>query len=308
MFRLLILLVLSALTCPITALSTEQKTSQANEARPGEVRIFEIAKGVFMEFCWIPAGEAQLGSPKEEQSYLTRTVFGGERPDRLDDEAEAKRGKFKTMGFWLGKYPVTQEEWKAVMGNNPSFFQLDGGGNKALQKDKIIVTSRFPVEEVTWNDCQKFLEKVNKRAGAEMIFAKAGKFVLPHENEWEYACRGGKGNQQAFYFGNELNGAQANCDGKNPYGTDKKGDNKGRTTEVGSYAKGWPHPWGLCDMHGNVLQWCENKYDQLEKRVLRGGSWGYHSAFCRSAIRFRRDSADTDGLLDVGLRVCFRLD
>ena len=78
------------------------------------------------------------------------------------------------------------------------------------------------MERVSWNDCQKFLEKVNKRIGVENVFGKAGQFKLPHEDQWEYACRGGKGNKQPFYFGNELNGTQANCNGKSPYGTDMK--------------------------------------------------------------------------------------
>ncbi|HEV3384799.1 MAG TPA: SUMF1/EgtB/PvdO family nonheme iron enzyme, partial [Gemmata sp.] len=104
------------------------------EPKASEEREFEIANGVKMVFCWIPAGEAQLGSPKEKQDYLTKTYFIGKQPDFLDDETEFKRGKHKTQGFWLGKYPVTQGEWKAVMGNNPSYF--DGtNDNKAKGMD-----------------------------------------------------------------------------------------------------------------------------------------------------------------------------
>lgn len=270
----------------------------AAQPKAGEERKFEIAKDVFMEFCWIPSGEAQLGSPKEEQDYITKTFYEGKRPDYLDNQTEAKRGKFKTKGFWLGKYTVTQAEWKAVMGNNPSFF--DG---KRDNFAKGMDTSRFPVEEVSWDDCQKFLKAINKRDGMDKVFGKAGRFVLPHEDQWEYACRGGKGNKQAFYFGNELNGTQANCNGTVPYGMDKKGDSKYRTTEVGSYAKEWPHPWGLCDMHGNVYQWCDNKYEDLSDRVLRGGCWWFDASSCRSAsrIRFEPDYRD----YHFGFRVCY---
>jgi formylglycine-generating enzyme required for sulfatase activity len=268
------------------------------EPKAGEERKFEIAKDVFMEFCWIPSGEAQLGAPKEELDYITKTFNKGTRPAYLDNQTEAKRGKFKTKGFWLGKYTVTQAEWKAVMGTNPSYF--DGKKDNFAEK---MDTSRFPVEEVSWDDCQKFLEAINKRDGKEKVFGKAGRFVLPHEDQWEYACRGGKGNKQAFYFGNELNGTQANCDGElSPYGTDKKGDNKNRTTEVGSYAKDWPHPWGLCDMHGNVEQWCDNKYEESNDRVLRGGSWVSPAQGCRSARRIR---GETDRhAFEYGFRVC----
>jgi formylglycine-generating enzyme required for sulfatase activity len=112
------------------------------------------------------------------------------------------------------------------------------------------------------------------------------KFALPHEDEWEYACRGGKGNKQPFYFGDESNGTQANCKGVYPFGTATKGPSLGRTTEVGAYEKIVPHPWGLCDMLGNVWQWCENRFeDQNNRRVLRGSSWFLGAGFCRCANR-----------------------
>jgi formylglycine-generating enzyme required for sulfatase activity len=279
----------------------------SKKPKAGEERKFEITKDVFMVFCWIPSGEAQLGSSMEEQKYIIKTFYDGKRPIFLDNETEAKRGKFKTKGFWLGKYTVTQAEWKAVMGGNPSWFQPNGDGKLMLRKDKIRDTSHFPVEQVSWNDCQIFLEKLNKRTDVENVFGKAGRFVLPHEDQWEYACRGGKGNKQAFYFGNELNGTQANCNGGLPYGTDEKGDYKNRTTEVGSYAKEWPHPWGLSDMHGNVLQWCDNKYEGSDYRILRGGCAFVSSLSCRSAYRSSKYESN-DCFYDFGFRVCLPLD
>jgi formylglycine-generating enzyme required for sulfatase activity len=140
----------------------------------------------------------------------------------------------------------------------------------------------------------------------EKVFGKVVFFGLPLEDEWEYACRGGKGNKQAFYFGNILNGTQANCDGtKYMYGTDVKGNCKDRTMEVGSYAKESPHPWGLCDMHGNVWQWCDNKYDPEDNdMVLRGGSWSDTARYCRSAFRFRFAPDQSDSA--IGFRVCVR--
>ncbi len=227
----------------------------------GEEREFKIFDGVNMKFCWIPAGEAQLGSPEEEQDYIVKTFYNKERPEVLDTETEFVRGKFKTQGFWLARYEVTQFQWESVMGKNPSYFK---GGN-------------LPVETVGWNDCQDFIKKCN---------VSSLNVQLPHEDQWEYACRGGRGNKQAFYWGNELNGDKANCCGDSPYGTDKKGDWLKRTSEVGSYEKVAPHPWGLCDMHGNVWEWCNNLYRSGDSlRVSRGGSWDNLSRNCRLSSR-----------------------
>ncbi len=213
----------------------------------GEERELEIFSGVEMKFCWIPAGKAMLGSPKTEHN-------------RNCNEIEHE---FETSGFWLGKYPVTQSQWKGVMGNSPSYFN---GVN-------------LPVEQVNWDDCQEF---INKCDVSEL------KVQLPHEDQWEYSCRGGKGNKQAFYWGDELNGDKANCKGTEPYGSDKKGAYLARTTEVGSYEKVAPHPWGLCDMSGNVWEWCENSHDKEDLfRMNRGGSWCSVPRWCRSAIRSR---------------------
>jgi formylglycine-generating enzyme required for sulfatase activity len=164
-------------------------------------------------------------------------------------------------------------------------------------------TSRFPVEHVSWDVCQGFLEKLNKREGIEKVFGKVGKFVLPHEDQWEYACRGGKGNKQAFFFGNELDGTQANCDGHEPYGTDKKGDYKeGRRKWEATRRTDWPHPWGLCDMQGNVFQRCANKYDRANTHSMRGGSWLSPARYCRSASRLGDEPASNH--TNVGFRVC----
>jgi formylglycine-generating enzyme required for sulfatase activity len=280
-----------------------RKISAEDEPKAGKEREFEIAAGVKMKFCWIPEGEVQLGSPNTERDVLleqlieAKIVADEKAPKWFSLEAEGARGKFHTKGFWLGKYPVTQAEWKAEMGDNPSYF--DG---KKDNKAKGLNTDRFPVEMVSWDDCQKFLEKLNKRIEVEKVFGKVGQFVLPHEDQWEYACRGGKGNKQAFYFGPELNGTIANCYGNFPYGTDKWGDFKDRTTELGSYAKDWPHPWGLCDMHGNVWQWCDNHYEESNARVLRGGSWYEHARYCRSAYRHREEPDCRLGF--SGFRVC----
>jgi formylglycine-generating enzyme required for sulfatase activity len=274
----------------------------ADEPKAGEEQEFEIAAGVKMKFCWIPSGEAQLGSPKTERDAVQKQLIKDEM-EYPALETEGRRGEFQTKGFWLGKYPVTQREWVAVMGQNPSWF--DG---KKDTKAKGLETSRFPVDNVSWNDCQKFLVKVNGRVGVEKVFGKAGRFVLPHEDQWEYACRGGNGNKRAYYWGDELNGTQANCNGNYPFGTTTKGQNMERTCSVdftndGKYAK---HPWGLCHMLGNVSQWCDNKYEKSNARIFRGGCWSDSARECRSA---GRDYTEPEGSDDMkGFRVCVSLE
>jgi sulfatase modifying factor 1 len=280
-----------------------QQSSMVVSSTPqaGEEREFEIAAGVKMVFCWIPAGEAQLGSPKAERDALLKQYGLTKEPDWLASESESRRPKFKTSGFWLGKYPVTQEEWQAVMGNNPSEFN-GWKDNKAKGMD----THRFPVDQVNWNECQKFLVRLNSRGGVAKAFGSEGKFVLPHEDQWEYACRAGKGNDRAYYWGNELNGTQASCKGNNPFGTTIKGQSLERPCAVdfsnnGKYEK---HPWGLCHMSGNVFQWCSNLYDQ-KKYVLRGGSWFFDAYVCRSANR-GANTPEHRSTCD-GFRVCLPL-
>jgi formylglycine-generating enzyme required for sulfatase activity len=204
----------------------------------------------------------------------------------------------------------------AVMESNPSDF--DG---KKDNKAKGMDTSRFPVENVGWDDiCGKgakdgeslpesFLGKLNARPGARTAFGKPGKFVLPHEDEWEYACRGGRGNKQAFYWGNELDGSQANCDGTIAYNAPNTMNDLQRTCAVeydndGKYPK---HPWGLKHMHGNVFEWCQNKHNQSnDSRVVRGGSWGNLAGRCRAAVRSYL--APDVRFYIFGFRVLFRLD
>ena len=189
-----------------------------------------------------------------------------------------------TEGFWMGKYEVTQAQWESVMGrklcgllaNNPSTFK---GADR-------------PVENVSWSECQMFVEKVN----ASLI--GSFKVSLPTEAQWEYACRAGT--TTPYSFGSSLNGDKANCDDNYPYGTTVKGKHRRETAPVGSYA---PNAWGLYDMHGNVWEWCVDCYDRdfYTKvsakvdpccvsgmyRVLRGGSWSNHALNCRSAVRLR---------------------
>lgn len=203
---------------------------------------------------------------------------------------------------------MTQQQWEVVLNRNPSQFSKNG--RFAIKKD----TSRYPVESVSWDDCQEFMKQMNSGVVDIPPSMGKGKFVLPHEDEWEYACRGGKGNLQPFYFGAKLTfGKEANSKGAYPY-TETIGGGSSGPTEVGSYEKISPHPWGLCDMAGNVAQWCENYWDpKSEKKyhVIRGGSWDSWAWECRSANRDYKVGPfglPNDRSESIGLRVCIRLE
>jgi formylglycine-generating enzyme required for sulfatase activity len=245
-----------------------------------------ITNKLGMRLALIPPGEFQMGSPADEA-------------ERKSDETQ-HRVRI-TRPFWLGVYEVTQEEWNLVMGSQPSYFSSSGGG-----KDKVsgLDTSRFPVESVSWDDATEFCRRLSTREGQE--------YRLPTEAEWEYACRAGT--TTAYHFGGVLNGDKANVDGNYPYGTTTKGKYLERTTRVGEYGA---NAFGLYDMHGNVLEWCRDWYDnkfyasaaiadpenmkEAEYRVLRGGSWGSYARVSRSADRVRYTPAYRN--FDCGLRV-----
>lgn len=199
----------------------------------------------------IPAGSFLMGSPANEK-------------DRSDDEGPQHR--VSVAKFAMGQYEVTQGQWKALMGNNPSRFTDCG--------------DKCPVDNVSWDMAQEFVKKLSAKTGQ--------KYRLPSEAEWEYAARAGT--TTAYAFGATLSASQANFS-----------ESKiGKTVQVGSYAA---NGFGLRDMHGNVWEWVqdcwhdnyqgapangrawETECNGEARRVLRGGAWDYHPRFLRSAIR-----------------------
>ncbi len=245
----------------------------------------EVSNSLGMKFRVIPPGTFDMGSPTSE-------------PKRSNDETLHK--VTITQPKLLGVYPVTQGEWTRVMGSNPSHFKSVSGQD----------TSRFPVECVSWEDCQEFLRKLNAEHGLEGF-----RYRLPTEAEWEYACRAGT--VTPFWFGGELNGQQANCDGNYPYQTGK-GPYLERPSVVGSYGA---NPFGVYDQHGQVWEWCGDWYDgdydssspvedpqgasSGSSRVLRGGSWFNFAFLCRSADR--RADGPSLRYVNVGFRVLCEL-
>ncbi|PYS93012.1 MAG: hypothetical protein DMF64_06825 [Acidobacteria bacterium] len=241
-------------------------------ARPaGRSQQMQSRAGI--EFVWIPAGSFMMGSEN-----------GG------SDEKPVHRVTIAD-GFYIGKYEVTQAQWQAVMGNNPSNFK--GCDN-------------CPVEQVSWDDAVSFIAKLNAQNDGYT-------YRLPTEAEWEYAARAGT--TTAFAFGDSLSSEQANFDGDYPYGGAAKGVYR-QTRPVGSFQ---PNAFGLFDMHGNVWEWCQDWYHgsyagaptdgsawlsggEQKYRMLRGGSWLNGLAFnLRSADR-NWDTPDLRNVV-IGFRV-----
>jgi formylglycine-generating enzyme required for sulfatase activity len=229
------------------------------ETLPGKT----VRNSLGMAFAWIPPGSFLMGS------------------DRHDDEKPVHRVAI-TRGFYMGVYPVTQAQWKEVMGNNPSAFR--GDDNR-------------PVENVSWDDCQEFCERLRRRDDKP--------YRLPTEAEWEYACRAGTTTE--FCTG-DGEGALKEAGWY-------RGNSDGKTHAVGRLA---PNAWGLYDLHGNVWQWCQDRYgpypagavedqkgpEQGAYGVRRGGSWLHNPDYCLAS---RRNADPPDSHYhDVGCRVCFR--
>ena len=164
--------------------------------------------------------------------------------------------------YYIGETEVTQALWQAVMGSNPSNFKGD----------------YLPLEEVSWNDCQEFISKLNQKTGR--------RFALPTEAQWEFAARGGNKSRGYEYSGSNNIDDVAWCEDNSSY----------KTHPVGSKMA---NELGLYDMTGNVWEWCSDWYGDYSSssqtnptgpetgsnRVLRGGSWSFHAGNCRSTIR-----------------------
>ena len=203
--------------------------------------------------------------------------------------------------FEIAVHDVTQGQWQALMGTNPSDFSRNGIGASAVKSISDEELKLFPVECVSWENAQEFIKRLNEQR-------RAGGFVyrLPTAAEWEYACRAGATTPAEcsyhFYLDkptNDLSSEQANFDGSLPFGNAPKGAWLQRTTRVGAYR---PNKLGLCDMHGNVWQWCA---DQLQEgdpaRVIRGGSWRHAGSFCQAASLYRDVPKDRYGHLGFRL-------
>ncbi|MDJ0703680.1 MAG: formylglycine-generating enzyme family protein [Leptolyngbyaceae cyanobacterium MO_188.B28] len=267
---------------PVELPDTENNVKPAAPPRAASIRIERQSVGVTfsqerltealtLELIQIPGGDFEMGSPETE---------------RFRGAAEGPQHRVKLSDFWMGQYPVTQAEWRAVaefpainrtLKSCPSNFQGD----------------RLPVEQVSWYDAVEFCDRLAAHTGRP--------YRLPTEAEWEYACRAGT--KTPFYFGEFISTEIANYfDGDDIYGLGLGGEYRRQTTPVDHECFRAANRFGLCDMHGNVLEWClDHWHENYEGApidgsawttdeedfycVLRGGSWGGDPGYCRSAAR-----------------------
>ena len=265
-----------------------KKIARRSESRPGTEMAIVLPGGVVMVFCWCPATTSEdwkaISGGNDFFMMGSRSDEVGHNPD--EDRHPVKLEK----GFWVGKYPVTVRQWNSVMDKRGEFT----GGS-------------LPMRNITWDECQQFIEKVNAEGTV--------KVALPTEEEWEYACRAGT--ETPYAIGDNLSRDSNACisitraQRGSSYGTEV--ENKPFT--VGHYIG---NAWGLHDMHGNVWEWCQDEYreDYLKKpkvnknpvdaaesavpsHVMRGGSGRCTSEECRSARRSKSNGkAD-----DIGFRL-----
>jgi formylglycine-generating enzyme required for sulfatase activity len=251
--------------------------------------------GAQLEMVAIPGGTFLMGSSDAD----VQAAFAIVKQYRNDAKLnwfidEMPQHQVSVRGFYMGKNEVTQAQWRAIMGTNPSNFKGDA----------------LPVEQVSWNDAVEFCKKLSAKTGRE--------YRLPTEAEWEYAARAGT--TTPFAFGETITPEIVNYRGEYPYGSAPKGTNRGKTMPVGS--TGAANGFGLFDMHGNVWEWVQDYGHEnyggllgsaptdgsawlsggdITKRIIRGGSWGNDAYGCLSAGRGR--SAPDDHIKYIGLRV-----
>ncbi|MCU0552701.1 MAG: formylglycine-generating enzyme family protein [Leptolyngbya sp. Prado105] len=242
------------------------------DRRPGQASYYreELAEGVFLDMVSIPG----------------RTFWMGAADGELEArDNEKPRHQVTIEPFFMGKFTVTQAQWRAI------------ARLPKINRDLKLEPSRFkgnnrPVERVSWNDAIEFCDRLNRKTGQL--------YRLPSEAEWEYACRAGT--TTPFHFGQTITPEIVNYDGNSIYANAPKGIYRKQTIEVGSFP---PNAFGLYEMHGNVWEWCADPWhdnyinaptdgrvweietNQENVKVLRGGSWNNFPRYCRAAIRDR---------------------
>jgi formylglycine-generating enzyme required for sulfatase activity len=257
-------------------IATPDQPRISYDRRRQSVQFFleELREDLALKMIHIPAGTFLMGSPEDELERQKR---------------EGPQHQVSVPEFFMGKYPVTQAQWRVVaqlpqvdreLNPNPSRFEGD----------------QHPVEQVSWFDAVEFCQRLSRHTGRD--------YRLPTEAEWEYACRAGTPTQ--FHFGETITTDLANYNGTHEeygaYGCGPKGEYRQKTTPVDQF--GIANSFGLCDMHGNVWEWCQDHYhdsykgaptngsawedeeaDENVGRILRGGSWSSFPRNCRSAYR-----------------------
>jgi formylglycine-generating enzyme len=256
---------------PISNAQRQTSSDSFLGAKAGDERAVSGVK-----LCWCPPGRFRMGSPPNE-------------PERRPDEAQVE--VTLTKGFWMGKYEVTQGEWRLVVGKLPGQLTAAGG-----EGDELAVYN------VNYAEAEGFCRKLTELGRQSGDLPAGWEFRLPTEAQWEYACRAGT--TTATAFGDKLSSKQANFQGK-PYNGAEDGPSLKRAAKVGSYPA---NAWGLHDMHGNVVEWCRDWYhwqlpggndpdlssvrgtmnrDGTFSRSRRGSAWTDDGWASRSAFRQR---------------------
>jgi len=276
------------------------------EKRQGKQYRKKLGNGVELEMVSIPAGMFVMGSPENELQPSDKE--GPQHPVTI------------TRPFWMGKYPITQGQWKAVVKSTQTINQDLDSEPSHFTEDFEEAEDRWlrPVERVSWEDAVEFCARLSQKTGRT--------YRLPSEAEWEYACRGvsleeitveewNKKYHQPFHFGKTITPDVANYDGTGRYGRGITGKYREQTTPVGYFKAA--NAFGLYDLHGNVWEWCgddwEDNYNtprtqesykgdkNNNSKVIRGGSWFNYPRVCRSAFRF--DFFPVNRIDDDGFRV-----
>ncbi|WP_334986875.1 formylglycine-generating enzyme family protein [Nostoc sp.] len=225
-----------------------------------------LGNDVMLEMVAIPGGKFFMGSPEYE---LERNY------------SESPQHTVTVQPFFMGKFPVTQNQWAIVAALKKVSIDLNSDPSRFKGANR-------PVEQVSWDDAIEFCARLSNKTGKT--------YRLPSEAEWEYACRAGT--TTPFYFGETITTYLANYNGYYTYNSGSMGESREQTTDVGNFP---PNPFGLFDMHGNTWEWCqdtwhENYYNgaptdaspwmsENKERLLRGGSWNSNPWICRSAFR-----------------------
>ena len=253
---------------------------------PKQTRYFceDLGNNIELEMIPLSGGKFLMGSPADEI-------------DRRENEGP--QHEVIIQPFSLGRYPITQEQWRVVAALRKKERKLE-------LEPSDLKGDRRPVEQISWFDATEFCARLTTHTGRP--------YRLPTEAEWEYACRAGT--TTPFHFGTTISAELANYDGNYTYADGAKGEYRRETTEVDHF--GIANDFGLCDMHGNVFEWCQDHWHEDYKkaptdgsawltdeenalRVIRGGSWVNYPYACRSAYR---NCCGPDGRYDlIGLRI-----
>ncbi len=273
---------------------TVNDTGEIIKQTQGSAQFFreDLSLGISLEMIFIPGGTFTMGAATTEVG---------------SSENERPQHQVKVPPFYMGKFQVTQAQWRQVaswskvksdLDNDPSRFKSNTWG---LSKG-----NNLPVENISWQSASEFCQRLSQKTGKT--------YRLPSEAEWEYAARAGT--TTPFHFGENITTDLANYDGKNlSYKNGTKGKYRKKTTPVGFFQVA--NAFGLYDMHGNVWEWCQDDWhlnyenapdngtawlsENDNTKVLRGGSWDVPAHDCRSACRINSDSSSS--FHNIGFRV-----